>query len=135
MTEDINTETGVVLEAINGKVDMPDNTAQDKVDYVVEQGGDASKWYRLWKSGWLEQGGFQNPDTSADWTITLIKSYKDDQYVVLSDTLNVTTRETDYAVSTRVWSKLSTSFSIRVEVTSGGSATKRAFSWKTEGFS
>lgn len=54
---------GAISEALNNKVDLPTpSTPQDAVDYVIEMQRPTSTnnytWYRKYKSGWVEQGGF-----------------------------------------------------------------------------
>lgn len=58
---DIN--IGAISEALNNKVDLPSPTIpQDAVDYVIEMQRPTANnnytWYRKYKSGWVEQGGW-----------------------------------------------------------------------------
>lgn len=61
-----------------------DTTIPETYDFVIESGGTNASWYRKYKSGWIEQGGYINNLTtsvvnvyfskemaSADFTITL----------------------------------------------------------------
>ena len=76
MAEEVNYSVGQLLEAINNKADLDgsnlDNTSFEtfinslvdaklgNIDYVVESKlptDDDPSWYRLYKSGWVEQGG------------------------------------------------------------------------------
>ena len=53
----------------------------DEMDYVVERYADSEgNWYRVYKSGWVEQGGYSTATT----TVTLLKPMADTQYTVLS---------------------------------------------------
>ena len=74
---------GATLEAINNKADRDLNNTYlvpSPIDYVIETGAneDNSQWYRLWKSGWLEQGGqgyFKD-----NQIVTFLKPYKNTNY-------------------------------------------------------
>lgn len=59
MTDQI--DVNAIADVLNGKVDLADGTNQADVDYVVESQLPTSEnnytWYRLYKSGWVEQGG------------------------------------------------------------------------------
>lgn len=61
-----------------------------EADYVVDRKlpteNDPS-WYRVWKSGWLEQGGIISP-SSAWSTINLLKPYANTQYIILAAVIN-----------------------------------------------
>lgn len=35
------------------------------IDYIVENGGTASNWYKIWNSGWKECGGILPPSVDA----------------------------------------------------------------------
>lgn len=77
MTENIN--YGAFSEALNDKADRDLYNTTNNIDYVVEQGGGADQWYRLWRSGWLEQGG---GIVSTTTTVTLMKPYAYTNYVI-----------------------------------------------------
>lgn len=85
MSEDIN--IGVITEALNNKVDLPNPTVpQDAVDYVVEMQRPTAEnnytWYRKYKSGWVEQGGYiaANGTTYDNYAITLPVLMADTHY-------------------------------------------------------
>lgn len=73
-------DVGTVTEQLNGKQDVLGNN----VDYVVESYNDGTNWYRVYKSGWLEQGGgvvynkasvtFLKPFASANITLLLTRN-------------------------------------------------------------
>lgn len=50
--------------------------------HVTETYNDGTNWYRKWSDGWLEQGGFSGPFTSAYGRITLSRPYADTDYNV-----------------------------------------------------
>ena len=52
-----------------------------KMDYVVDEGKDGYNWWRVWKSGWIEQGGRLDAYTSyTTKTITFPKTFQDSFY-------------------------------------------------------
>ena len=82
---DIN--VGAITEALNNKVDLPTpSTPQDAVDYVVEKQDPTSAnsytWYRKYKSGWVEQGGYIAVLGQQNTTITLPVEMAGTNYVV-----------------------------------------------------
>ena len=77
--------TAPFVLADNGVSDLHDDKKADRdlnntpanIDYVVKTGSSAAGWYRLYKSGWIEQGG-----VSAESIITLPKEMADTSYMV-----------------------------------------------------
>lgn len=82
-----NIDVGQLSEAINDKMDRDANNAEDalRADYVIDYQAPTAEnnytWYRLYKSGWVEQGGRIN-HTSSDisTTITFLKEMEDTNY-------------------------------------------------------
>jgi hypothetical protein len=57
----------------------------NEADFVVESYRNENNWYRVYKSGWVEQGGYCGQGLS--WqanTINLLKPYKDTNYTILT---------------------------------------------------
>ena len=72
-------DVGVITERLNGKQDVLGNN----VDYVVETFRDGANWYRIYKSGWVEQGGnipFAATGSWAAGNITFLKPMADTNY-------------------------------------------------------
>ena len=70
---DLSNGTKATQESINNI--MPAN-----MDYVVESGSSGSTWYRKYKSGWIEQGGYTVRDSSGgDYSkqtnVTFLKAF------------------------------------------------------------
>lgn len=66
--------------ALQQKVDLPSGKSQADIDYVVEWKVPTSSdptWYRLYKSGWVEQGGVAN-----QYQITFSKPFRDTLYTI-----------------------------------------------------
>lgn len=133
MTEEVNYSVGQLLEAINNKADLDgsnlDNTSFEtfinslvdaklgNIDYVIESKlptDEDPTWYRLYKSGWVEQGGVTGTefDTSAsgsNQTITLMKPFVNTNYTV-SLTMSTTNNNVDAAAQLKMIAKTTTSF-------------------------
>lgn len=71
------TDSGVSDLHDDKKADRDLNNTPANIDYVVKTGSSAAGWYRLYKSGWIEQGG-----VSAESIITLPKEMADTSYMV-----------------------------------------------------
>lgn len=63
--DDIIVDSGSILETLNNKLDLPtineQRVPQDQLDFVIAQQQPTAEnnytWYRLYRSGWVEQGG------------------------------------------------------------------------------
>jgi len=120
--------TGEVVLA--GKVDLAAGVTQSDVDYVIESQTPTSDnnytWYRLYKSGWVEQGGFGvsvNSSTSSTVvtsTINLLKQFSSTNYGVQIQGLQATTANS----SSRLYvsTKNTSSFVVTIQnsILSGG---------------
>ncbi len=74
--------TGIAALAneMSRKIDKTING--EAVKYITATYNDGLNWYRKWSDGWLEQGGFSGPFTSAYGRITLSRPYADTDYNV-----------------------------------------------------
>ena len=62
-------------------------------DYVIESKApttDDPTWYRKYKSGWVEQGGWITSGSSNQTTVTLLVSYQDSNYSVIGSCCSAT---------------------------------------------
>ena len=63
------------------------------IDYVVESKvatDEDSTWYRLYKSGWIEQGGYEdNPNESQPLTVNLLKPFVSTNYSITLGNSNI----------------------------------------------
>jgi len=70
--------------ALQQKVDLPSGKSQADIDYVVEwqvpTADNNYTWYRLYKSGWVEQGGIIPSSTGTSGTIALLVTMLDTNY-------------------------------------------------------
>lgn len=91
MSNDNGITIGQLTEQLNQKMDLPTGVSQDTMDYVVEwksPTADDPTWFRKYKSGWLEQGGYYGYDlggttylpADSEFTISLLRQYKDSTY-------------------------------------------------------
>lgn len=55
------------------------------IDYVVETYVDEDKWCRVYKSGWIEQGGSIEVAKNSKGTIDLLKPYPNTKYTLTSN--------------------------------------------------
>ena len=70
-----------IAEDLENKANKDLSNVSSNVDYVVERFHNGTEWYRLYKSGWCEQGGI-TPQASGNQTVRLLKPYIDTQYFV-----------------------------------------------------
>lgn len=96
--------------AIQQKVDLPSGKSQADIDYVVGWQAPTSSdptWYRLYKSGWVEQGGkisassnsISYPIKMADDTYTLIVSATSSGTVETRHSMPITSERTVSSVT------------------------------------
>ena len=72
-------------QALSGKADTNLANIASNIDYVVDSYNDANgNWYRVYKSGWIEQGGQCSAADDATVTITFHKPFTNTSYRVLS---------------------------------------------------
>lgn len=76
---------GLNAETFNKKIDLPANKSQADVDFVIASQlpteANGYIWYRKYKSGWVEQGGFLQATATTDFnTITLPYPMADANY-------------------------------------------------------
>lgn len=95
--------------AIQQKVGLPVNKNQSDIDFVIESqlptASNNYTWYRLYKSGWVEQGGYTS---SASATIILLKQFADTNYQVMATVLTTSPSTNYYA--TKVSGKTTSQF-------------------------
>lgn len=70
------------LQQIANKAESDLSNVSANIDYVVESYTNGTDWYRVYKSGWVEQGGVTEAKESNSYVVTLLKPYKDTNYNV-----------------------------------------------------
>ncbi|MGN0025294.1 MAG: hypothetical protein ACI351_07700 [Candidatus Avelusimicrobium sp.] len=67
--------------ALTGKADTSLANVDSNLDYIVESYHDADgNWYRVYKSGWVEQGGPAQSNGSSRITVSLLKPFANTTY-------------------------------------------------------
>lgn len=70
-------------EGLSGKADANLGNIPTNYDYVVESYNDGTNWYRVYKSGWLEQGGTTDIGNDGEYFINFPKPFANTQYNIL----------------------------------------------------
>lgn len=108
MTEEVNYSVGQLLEAINNKADLDGSNLDDtsfesfinslvdaklgNIDYVVESKLPTEEdpyWYRVYKSGWVEQGGVYSFTSNAEGKLNFLKVFADTNYTLFSQPITL----------------------------------------------
>ncbi len=113
-------------ETVGGTI-LAKKSELDSADYIVDSwmNSDGTKWYRKYKSGWIEQAGYG----SKDETITLPVKMRDNKYGITL-TLNLAISG-NISYSINADQKTQTSFRIRTE----SSVAQSEAYWYVAGFS
>lgn len=127
MTLETDINLGGITEALNGKVDLPDNVSQSDCHFVIESYVNGTSWYRVYNDGWCEQGGANTSDTNI--VITLLKPYRDTNYSVLGVPSSNNSKNSYYSVA--VGSRTTTQFNISF---SNGSIDNSQNYWEAKGY-
>lgn len=73
-------------ELLDGYLKLPSGVTSSDVDYVIDYGTTNNIWWKIYKSGRLEQGGVQTgTGTYGATTITLPKEFLDTTYTVTAN--------------------------------------------------
>ena len=70
------------MTALGGKANVDLSNVSSNIDYVVESYRNGTEWYRIYKSGWVEQGGRRTDVFEAGVTVNLLKPFLNTDYVV-----------------------------------------------------
>ena len=88
----VENTAGLNSESFNNKADLDLSNVLSNIDYIVESqlptAANNYTWYRKYKSGWVEQGGFVAAPASATANVSV--------------TLPVTMRDGNYSITTNV---------------------------------
>lgn len=84
MADQIN--VNAIANTLQTKVDLPDGVSQGQCDFVIVRKSPTAQdptWYRMYKSGWVEQGGVVTGNaTGWDATVTFPIIMRDTTYTV-----------------------------------------------------
>ncbi len=115
-------------QALSGKADVGLANVAPNLDFVVESYSDENgNWYRKYKSGWIEQGGFTYFSSSGT-TITFLKAFLNDVYSITTGGYS----SDIYTKSLNIYDKTSTSFK-GYATTDGGTVPSTPYSWRACG--
>ena len=110
---------GLNAELFNGKADVDLSNVSAGIDFVVEWQNPTAEnnytWYRLYKSGWVEQGGITNVgNDESSYTMTFTKTMADINYFASYQRYNsgTGTIADGYTGDVTICSYSTTSFSI-----------------------
>ena len=67
-------------QGLSGKADTNLGNVPSNYDYVVESYNEGTNWYRVYKSGWIEQGGRITMTDSTNQTVSFLKAMFDTNY-------------------------------------------------------
>lgn len=93
------------INALTTKANTDLSNISSNIDYVVESYQNGTEWYRIYKSGWIEQGGYIVA-TPGDYTQNLLKPFADTNYTLMrthevkDSTVNVTVHVLGYLSKT-----------------------------------
>lgn len=124
-------------DALSGKVDLAAGVAQTDVDYVIDSYVNGSSWYRIYKSGWCEQGGQTNiASGSGNYSLVFLQEFADTNYNFLCQP-EITDTSTTYAdrlgvyrIIGAVYSKAATGVQIQYDA----DTFTGKFFWRAEGY-
>lgn len=100
-TAEVEIDVNKVYEDLETRATKDLSNIPLNIDYVVESYNDGTNWYRVYKSGWIEQGGIVNTSKTGNdnftSTITLLKPFSNKYNVVATcigggDVINVTSK-------------------------------------------
>ena len=116
---------------------LADVSALNQGDYVIETQIPTSEngytWYRLYKSGWVEQGGFCS-GTAENNPVTLAIEMKDTEYTIVATNMQTTAVDAWGWVLVSKDSKTTTGFSLGGRQGSGNTTPVRT-NWQVSGMS
>ena len=120
------------MTALSGKVNTDLSNVSSNIDYIVESYNDGTNWYRVYKSGWIEQGGvIDNDSQSPDWNkvVNLLKPLSTPYTLVATD--RDSTSNYSRACSAKILTK--TSFTILSSLLWGRDSKSRYACWRACG--
>ncbi len=118
-----------------GNLARRDELVPSTADYVTQyyRASDSSSWYRKYKSGWVEQGGYWSGSksisagSSGTFRVTFSVKMKDTKYLRVANTANL-----EYCVSSGCYNPTQTAMSV-VMIAMGATRTLTGFTWYVAG--
>ena len=129
-------DIGQISEALNDKADRDLNNTQPLADYVIESKYPTAQdptWYRLYKSGWLEQGGvFSTSISNSTTSFSLVKNFVDGNWFFYGHP-QYSANSNVYMSDFRVYDKTISGATIYIADNHG--TLPRIFDWEAKGMS
>ena len=82
-TASVEIDINKVYEDLNIKANTSLSNVDSNIDYVIESYQNGFDWYRVYKSGWVEQGGYHTFSSNTWEAVTLLKPMKNNRYMAL----------------------------------------------------
>lgn len=138
ITDDVSGDTVATKADLavvdQSKADTALSNVLANIDYVVESKlptTDDPTWYRVWKSGWVEQGGkTTSVGFDISFAITLPKTMLNGDYIALTNYEN--TKQTD-AILTHVMTKTTTTLTVATRRVESAASGTRYIIWEVKG--
>lgn len=117
--DNIQTEDGTVYKLRTKTSELENDSGfltemPSDIDYVIETYNDGTNWYRVYKSGWVVQGGYTTGATTQ--TITFLKPFATETPTVICTgrTGNIVVHTTELSSTTFKWHDSATPESVGV---------------------
>lgn len=126
---DIN--VGALSESINNKMDRDMGNTTANIDYVVEWKNPSvadPSWYRVYKSGWIEQGGIVTVQANSEYTGVFPKEFADTNITFHATDNSSALNGSTYGFQQGCGASSTTSFFLRSAYDSAVT-----YSWRAEG--
>lgn len=124
-------------DALSGKVDLATGVAQTDVDYVIDSYVNGTSWYRIYKSGWCEQGGQTNiASGSGNYSLVFLQEFADTNYnfschpIITDTSTTYADRLGVYRIIGAVYSKAATGVQLQYDA----DTFTGKFFWRAEGY-
>lgn len=75
MAQEPDIDVGAITETLTNKTDTDAMNFLDNVDVCIESYRNGNDWYRIYRSGWCEQGGYSN--STGSYGLTSVAFHKE----------------------------------------------------------
>lgn len=94
-TSEVTNSINNINNTLSGKANTNLSNVSSNIDYVVESYVNGANWYRIYKSGWCEQGGRVSASSVTSATINFLKPFRDTNISILCTDSTGTTSDSD----------------------------------------
>lgn len=113
---------------LDSKANVNLSNISENIDYVVESYNSGTDWYRIYKSGWIEQGGVTSTSVNHE-VVTFLKPFSNTNYSVIVGNMNTTANTSGVNVSSLACNLTTTTFQV-----SQANQSERYSTWRACGF-